>query len=103
MNQIIELNESDVINKLITEFYDSVAMALKANVENAQYDCRKVCISSYIQDCIYESYRKRYPEEYLSNKIQFEAEVTMRLAMAGPKVLAELKPYQVLVEEGFLC
>lgn len=103
MSQIKELKESDIANKLLVEFYDSVAQILGADISKAQYDCRKICISSYMQDCIYEAYRSRYPEEYQSNKIQFDTQVTMKLAISGPKVSPELTKYQVLIEEGFLC
>ena len=103
VGQIIELKDCDISNKLLVEFYDSVAQVLGADIENVQYDCRKICISSYMQDCIYDAYRRRYPEEYESNKIQFDTQVTMKLAISGPKVAPELTNYQVLIEEGFLC
>lgn len=103
MSQIMELKDCDITNKLLVEFYDSVAKAIGADVENVQYDCRKICISSYMQDCIYEAYRNRYPEEYKSNMLQFDTQVTMKLAICGPKVASELTKYQVLLEDGFLC
>lgn len=103
MSQIVELRECDIVGKLLVEFYDSVAQVLGADSEKAQYDCRKICISSYMQDCIYNAYRSRYPEEYQSNKIQFDTQITMKLAISGPKVAPELEKFQVLIEEGFLC
>ena len=103
MSQIIVLQDCDITNKLLVEFYDAVAQVLEADVETVQYDCRKIYISSYMQDCIYDAYRHRYSDEYESNKIQFDTQVTMQLAISGPKVSPELTKYQVLIEEGFLC
>lgn len=103
MGQVMELRESDIKNKLLVEFYDAVGAVLNTNVNNVQYDCRKICISSYIQDCIYEAYRTRFPEQYINNPLQFDTEVTMTLAISGPKVSHELSNYQVRIEEGFLC
>lgn len=104
MKQILELQESEITNKLVIEFYDTLRVKLgAADTEYSHYDCRKICISSFIQDCIYNAYKNRFPEAYQKNPIQFDSEITMLLAQIGPKVSHDLSQYQVLIEEGYLC
>jgi len=52
---------------------------------------------------IYESYRCLFPKEYAANPKEFDTQVTITLAIRGPKVSYKLSGLSVEIFPGFLC
>lgn len=98
----IRLCEKDVRNKSLPEFYDAVGEYLNVDIATVHYDCRKLLISKTIQDHIYCSYHKLYPELSEKNPADLKARVTEMLLVSGPKVSDKLNDFEVEILEGFI-
>ena len=86
MAKIIVLN---VVEELITEFYDRVAIAMGIEItHDLHYDCRKIEVSKDIADAIESTY---------SDRLSFS---TAWLCY-GPKVNEDLKDGELLIHDGF--
>lgn len=87
----------------IPELYDVIATTMgHRNVNELEYDCRKVNISKNIQDGIYDKYLALGKEQNLSEQ-DVRIGVTMLLAVSGPKVDDDLADDEVEVFDGFIC
>lgn len=89
----------------LMEFYNAVAreMGIEPTSET-RYDCKKVNVSTTIQDGFYEYYSTlaRETEPMLSEN-DIKVGTTMLLAISGPKMDANLKGNEVEVFDGFIC
>lgn len=85
--------------------YDAIAKEMGADItdEHRCYDCRAVDVSPWIQEDIYNAYRKQNLEEYIVRPEQVNLAITMLLARSGPKVDRSLTGYQVAVYDGYIC
>lgn len=88
----------------LMECYESIARQMGyKDAGSLNYNCTKVNIAPNIQDGFYEYYTKM---EMLSNpnvnKHDLQTQITMLLAMAGPKVNKALKANEVEVFDGFI-
>ena len=87
----------------VTELYDVIATTMGyKNVDQLEYDCRKVNIANNIQDGIYDKYLELGKEEKISEH-DVRLGVTMLLACSGPKVDESLADDEVEVFDGFIC
>lgn len=85
----------------LVEFYDAVATEMGyTNTSELRYDCRNINISPNIQDGFYVHYREMNPTLPAS---EVDIQVTMLLAISGPKVDQALKANEVEVFDGFIC
>lgn len=98
----------------LTEFYVEAAKAyikeiFNGNVEAIdfsayKFDCRQINISNAMQDKFYEHYEKCIRKA--DNKmlgVDIRINITMLLAMSGPKVDENLDDDEVEIFEGFIC
>lgn len=89
----------------LLEFYEAVATEMGySNINNLEYDCRKINIAANIQDKFYAFYTdvaKRNDKTLSDNDIKVGT--TILLAMSGPKVDETLKANEVEIFEGFIC
>jgi len=79
--------------------YDAIAEAIGKDPETCRYDCRKVNIASNLQQYIYDYYiaaNPDLPEE------EVKVQVTMLLAISGPKSFEAMKDNTVEVFDGFI-
>ena len=88
----------------IIECYEAAARQMGyENVKELHYNCTKVNVASNIQDGFYEYYTKM---ETLSNPDvnvrELQMQITMLLAVSGPKVDKSLKANEVEVFDGFI-
>ena len=88
----------------IMECYESVARQMGyENTGELHYNCTKVNVAPNIQDGFYEYYTKM---EMLNNpnvnEHELRMQITMLLAVAGPKVDSALKANEVEVFDGFI-
>lgn len=85
----------------LVEFYNAVAKEMGyADTSELRYDCREINIAANIQDGFYTYYRETNPNLPAS---EVNLQVTMLLAMSGPKVDSDLKANEVEVFDGFIC
>jgi len=83
----------------LIELYDEIAAALGKNPEICRYHCDKVNIARNLQQCIYDYYiaaNPDLPEE------EVKVQVTMLLAISGPKSFKTMKDNTVEVFDGFI-
>ena len=88
----------------LSEFYDKVAREIGyISVDNLVYDCRHINISNDIQDNFFAYYKEiaREKDPHISDN-EINTGTCMLLAMAGPKVDAELKENTIEVFDGFI-
>ena len=89
----------------LIEFYDAIATEMGYdNINDLEYDCRKINIAANIQDNFYSYYTdvaKRNDKTLSDNDIKVGT--TILLAMSGPKVDETLKVNEVEIFEGFIC
>lgn len=88
----------------IIELYDAVAQEMGyADPSALKYDCTKICISREMQYDIYAFYLEFVRE---TNKTASDDDIlndiTIMLAMQGPKVNKELNGNEVEVFDGFI-
>ena len=85
----------------LVEFYDAVATEMGyTDTSELHYDCRNINIAPNIQDGFYAHYREMNPTLPAS---EVNVQVTMLLALSGPKVDQALKANEVEVFDGFIC
>lgn len=92
-------------NHSLVEFYDEVARLMGyADTNNLKYDCCQINVAENIQEGFYEHYTKCIKEThpYLSES-DITTEITMLLAISGPKVDKSLKENEVEVFSQFIC
>lgn len=87
----------------LTEFYDAVATEMGyADTSELKYDCTKINVAANIQDGFYEHYLALIREKDIySHENEARADITLVLAMSGPKVDINLKANEVEVFDGF--
>lgn len=88
----------------LVELYEAVAKEMGYLIpDKLHYNCTKVNVSREIQDGFYTHYLELVKEED-PNMPEHEAhcQITMLLAMSGPKVDKSLKANEVEVFEGFI-
>lgn len=101
MKQILTLNDSEIENKGVVEFYDSVALHLGyVDIGNLQYDCRKINVALNIQDAIFAAYESSFHEPL--SKDQAQEEIGMRWVISGPKTKESLANNEIEIQEGFI-
>lgn len=89
----------------IIECYEAIARQMGyAHTKKLHYNCTKVNVAQNIQDGFYEFYTKKETRSNPNvNTRELQVQITMLLAMSGPKVDAELKANEVEVFDGFIC
>lgn len=89
----------------LTEFYDAVAREMgHTDTSELHYNCTKINVSANIQDNFYEHYLALIREnDIYSHENEARADITLVLAMSGPKVDQNLKANEVEVFDGFIC
>lgn len=89
----------------IVELYETVAMEMGyANTKELQFDCRKINVAKNIQDGFYAYYTELDKLiDPSANETDMRANITMMLAIAGPKVDEDLADDEVEVFDGFIC
>ena len=89
----------------ILEFYNAVAKEMGYNdTSELYYDCTKINIAENIQDGFYDYYIKTIREtDTHFCESDARANITMFLAMSGPKVDYSLKANEVKVFSNFIC
>lgn len=84
----------------ITTLYDCVALALGYHPSAvAHYDCRKIKVSSDIEDNIHSWYKSSFENELGDD---WKQKFGMEWVCFGPKLDESLPANTVEVEEGFL-
>lgn len=92
-------------NYSIIELYETVAKEMGyVDTKELQFDCRKINIAKNIQDGFYTYYTElaKITDPYVS-ETEVQVEITMLLAMGGPKVDENLTDDEVEVFDGFIC
>lgn len=92
-------------NYSIIELYETVAMEMGyTNTKELQFDCRKINVAKNIQEGFYAYYAElaKITDPHVS-ETEVRVEITMLLAMGGPKVNEDLADYEVEVFDGFIC
>lgn len=102
MSKVLTFTKGELLGKNLDDFYEYVGRQLDEYTAEMMFDCKKINISKDIQDCIYESYHALYPDLYQRNPTEFNTQVTMLLAIKGPKVSIALNSFEVELEDGFL-
>lgn len=102
MSQILSLTEAQVTNKTIQELYDVIAQLLNHCTGNEKYDCRKINVSSEIQERVFTTYRRKLAKQYKNNPEQVDEQIAVSWVIAGPKVSNQLKGFQVEILPGFI-
>jgi hypothetical protein len=78
--------------KALSNVYDLIAQAAGVNPDDVQsYDCRNIDISRNAQDLIYEK---------VGTEVSDTVQITMALAMSGPKVDDSLLPNTAVIYRG---
>lgn len=87
----------------IIELYEAAATEMGyTNTSEIKYDCTKINVAANIQDGFYEYYLALIREnDIYSHENEARADITMLLAMSGPKVDQTLKANEVEVFDGF--
>ncbi len=84
----------------LNDFYNEVATKLGCtDTSKANYNCTKLNISSEIQQGFYDYYKSINPN---LNEEEITMDVTVLLAIKGPKVDKALKPNEIEVFDGFI-
>lgn len=92
-------------NYSIIELYETVAKEMGyTNTREIQFDCRKINVSKNIQDGFYTYYIELASiTDPNTSETEIRVEITMLLAMGGPKVDESLADNEVEVFDGFIC
>ena len=92
-------------NYSIIELYETAATQMgHLNTSELEFDCRKINIAKNIQDGFYKYYTELVKEtDPNMSETSIQTEITMLLAIGGPKVDAELADYEVEIFDGFVC
>lgn len=104
MGKLLEIDNKKLEEMLLSQFYELVGEELGFDTtdETIRYDCRKIEIAKNIQDIFYLAYETAYPDAFAGNYSQAMTEVTMILALSGPKVNRNLPDNTVSIEEDFI-
>ena len=88
----------------IVELFDAVAKEMGyENPSEIKYDCTKINVAANIQDGFYEHYTELIREDYANMpESEIRADITIHLAMSGPKVDNTLKENEIEVFDGFI-
>lgn len=92
MKRIVLTQEE--VNCGLGEFYKNVGKHLTDDIMGYMFDCRHIDISKEIQDIFYLYYKTNYNAN--------DWEITMMLAMSGPKTNKNLTGYEVEVDDKFM-
>lgn len=77
-------------------FYRAVAEAAGyTETEDTMYDCTKIFVAPNVQNAIIRYYETKFPE------VSREQIITL-LLISGPKVNANLKENEVVIQKGFV-
>lgn len=78
----------------LMEFYENAAKKMGIKItDKTQYDCRKICITRRVQDCIWNYYaEKGYSEE----------KITSILIQFGPKANISDNVFDFEAEDSFI-
>lgn len=89
----------------LLEFYDTVAREMGVTpTSEIKFDCTKINVAENIQDGFYEHYLDLIREnDIYSHENEARADITLVLAMSGPKVDINLKANEIEVFDGFIC
>ena len=89
----------------LVELYEAVASEMGYLIpDKLHYDCREINVSKEIQDGFYAHYLELIKaNEPSMPESEARCQITMLLAMSGPKVDENLKANEVEVFEGFIC
>ena len=88
----------------LVKFYDRGAKTMGySKVNNLKYDCRKINIAPNIQENFFARYKEIIlAKQPVMSESDINANITILLAMSGPKVDASLKANEVEVFDGFI-
>lgn len=87
---------SEEMEQSLPCFYRAVAeTAGYTETENTMYDCTRILVASNVQNAIIRYYETTYPEAS-------REQVITLLLLSGPKVDAELKENEVVIQKGFI-
>ena len=89
----------------ITELYEAAAKEMGyADTSEIKFDCTKINVAENIQDGFYDYYLKLIREnDIYSHENEARADITLVLAMSGPKLDKTLKANEVEIFDGFIC
>lgn len=92
-------------NYSIIELYEAAAKEMGyTNTKELQFDCRKINVAKNIQDGFYAYYTElAKATDPNTSETDVRVEITMLLAMGGPKVNEDLADDEVEVFDGFIC
>lgn len=92
-------------NYSLLELYETVARQMgHEDVSELTFDCRQINIANNIQNGFYDYYINLVKEtEPHASEADIRVDVTLMLAIGGPKVDYELKPDEVEVFDKFIC
>ena len=104
MKRLLKIDNKELEGKLLLQFYEIIGRELgfDTNDKTIRYDCRKIEIAKNIQDIFYSAYEMAYPDAFAGSYSQAVTEVTMILALSGPKVNHDLTNNTVSIEEDFI-
>lgn len=78
--------------KSITDFYDRIAELNGVDIENVQYDVRKICCTKAVADEMFQFYRDQGHNQ---------GEISALWLCCGPKANLKEDGFVVELEEGF--
>ena len=89
----------------IIELYEAAAKEMGHNdTSKIKFDCTKINVAENIQDGFYEHYLALIKEnDIYAHENEARADITLVLAMSGPKVNTSLKVNEVEIFDGFIC
>lgn len=98
-NEIIgkfALTEEEVLqHPIFGDFYSFIGTKMGVEeTEFTRYDCRNICVTPALQESWYEYYTAQGVPR---------VEITMALAMSGPKATLSDEGYVVEVDSGYIC
>lgn len=89
----------------VVKLYEEVAKEMGyTNTNELMFDCRHINVAPNIQDGFYAYYTELAKiTDPQASEIDVRTEITMILAMCGPKVDENLADDEVEVFNGFIC
>lgn len=89
----------------LVELYQAVAKEMgHPNPDEVMFDCRNINVAKNIQDGFYAHYREVIREaDPNTSDDEARVQITMTLAISGPKVDKNLADDEVEVFDGFIC
>ena len=91
-------------NYSLLELYETVARQMgHEDTSKLEFDCRKINVANNIQNGFYAHYTDLAKQENPSvSETDARVEITIMLAIGGPKVDYKLKPNEIEVFDGFI-